>query len=127
MVHFGEYSGRVEEIYLPEDGPMDLETIVSIADAGWAEQEARRADSQPGLVLWTDGSRDENGAVGYACSDRGSGFYPRDKFTRRGVGGSADNAAGSGIGVQTNGHGLERSAEDAARARRRFGRQRSIL
>jgi len=25
-----------------------------------------RADSQPGLVLWTNGSRDENGAVGYA-------------------------------------------------------------
>ena len=36
------------------------------ADTEWAEQEARRADSsQPELVLWTDGSRDEDGAVGY--------------------------------------------------------------
>jgi len=63
MVHFSDYSGRVE-IYLPEDGPTDLDAI--IADAGCAEQEARRADSQPGLMLWTDGSRDENEAVGYA-------------------------------------------------------------
>jgi len=66
MVHFSEYSGRVEEICLPEDGPTELEANVSIADAEWAEQEARRADSQPGLVLWTDGSRDENGGTGYA-------------------------------------------------------------
>ena len=64
MVHFSEYSGRVEEIYLPEDGPTELEASVSIADAEWAKQEAMRADSQPGLPLWTDGSRDENGAVG---------------------------------------------------------------
>jgi len=66
MVHFSEYSGRVEEIYLPEDGPTELEAKVSIADAEWAEQEARRADGQPGLTLWTDGSRDENGGTGYA-------------------------------------------------------------
>jgi len=33
MVHFSEYSGRVEEICLPEDGPTDLEANVSIADA----------------------------------------------------------------------------------------------
>jgi len=66
MVHFSEYSGRVEEIFLPEDGPTKLEASVSVADAEWVEQEARRTDSQPGLVLWTDGSRDENGAVGYA-------------------------------------------------------------
>jgi len=63
MVHFSEYSGRVEEIFLPEDGPTELGANISIADVGWAEQEARRADSQPGLVLWTDGSRDENEAV----------------------------------------------------------------
>jgi len=63
MVHFSEYSGWVEEIYLPEDGPTELVANVTIADAEWAEQEARRADSQPGLVLWTDGSRDENGGV----------------------------------------------------------------
>jgi len=56
----------VEEIYLPEDGPTELEASVSIADVEWVEQEARRADSQPVLVLRTDGSRDENGAVGYA-------------------------------------------------------------
>jgi len=61
MVHFSEYSGQVEETYLPEDGPTELGANVSIADAEWAEQGARRADSQPGLVLWTDGSRDENG------------------------------------------------------------------
>jgi len=66
MVHFSEYSGRVEEIFLPEDGPTELGAGISIADAEWAEQEARRAGSQPELVLWTDGSRDENGAVGYA-------------------------------------------------------------
>jgi len=66
MVHFSEYSGRVEEICLPEDGPTDLEANVSIADAEWAKEEAMRADSQPGLVLWTDGSRDENGGTGYA-------------------------------------------------------------
>ena len=42
MVHFSEYSGRVEEIYLPEDGPTELETSVSIADAEWAKQEAMR-------------------------------------------------------------------------------------
>jgi len=66
MAQFSEYSGRVEEICQPEDGPTELEASVSIADAEWAKQEAMRADSQPGLTLWTDGSRDENGAVGYA-------------------------------------------------------------
>jgi len=66
MVHISEYSGRVEEIYLPEDGPTELAASVSIADAEWVEQEARRADSRLGLVLRTEGSRDENGAVGYA-------------------------------------------------------------
>ena len=59
MVHFNEYSGRVEEIYLPGDGPTELGASISIADAEWAEQEARRADS---LVS----GRDENGAAGYA-------------------------------------------------------------
>ena len=53
----------MEEISLPEDGPTEFGANISIADAEWAEQEARRADSQPGPVLWTDGSRDENGAV----------------------------------------------------------------
>jgi len=60
--------GRVEEIYLPEDGPTELGASISIADAEWAGQEARRADSQAGLVLWTDGSRDENVAVWYAVA-----------------------------------------------------------
>src|SRR5258705_4226914 len=32
MVHFSEYSGRVEEIYLPEDGPTELGANVSVAD-----------------------------------------------------------------------------------------------
>jgi len=48
MVHFSEYSGRMEEIYLLEDGPTELEASVSVADAEWVEQETRRADSQPG-------------------------------------------------------------------------------
>jgi len=46
MVHFSEYSGRVEEVYLPEDGPAtELGANVSIAGAEWTEQEAQRADS----------------------------------------------------------------------------------
>ena len=56
----------MEEIFLPEDGPTEVGANISTADAEWDEKEARRADSQPGLVLWTDGSRDENGAVGCA-------------------------------------------------------------
>jgi len=44
MIHFSEYSGWVEEIFLPEDGPTELGANISIADAEWAEQEARRAD-----------------------------------------------------------------------------------
>jgi len=63
-----EYTMRVEEIYLLEDGPTEVGARTSIADAEWAEQEAWKAESQPGLVLWTDGSRDENGAVGYAVA-----------------------------------------------------------
>jgi len=66
MAHFSDYSGRVEEIVLPEDGPTELDAAITVADAAWAEQEARKADSQPGLTLWTDGSRDENGGTGYA-------------------------------------------------------------
>ena len=49
---------------------LELDAAVSIADAEWAEQEARKADGQPGLTIWTDGSRDENGAVGYAVAWR---------------------------------------------------------
>jgi len=42
MVHFSECSGRVEEIFLPEDGPTPvLGANITIADAEWAEQEAR--------------------------------------------------------------------------------------
>jgi len=37
MVHFSEYSGRVEEIFLPEDGPTELDANTSIADVEWAE------------------------------------------------------------------------------------------
>ena len=44
MVHFSEYS----EIFLPEDGPKELGANISIADAEWVEQEARRTDSQSG-------------------------------------------------------------------------------
>ena len=58
MAHISEYSGRVEAIYLR---PTELGANVSVADAEWAEWEARRADSQPGLVLWAYVSRDENG------------------------------------------------------------------
>jgi len=66
MVHFSDYSGRVEEIVLPEEGPTELDAAITVADAAWAKQEARKADGQPGLTLWTDGSRDENGGTGYA-------------------------------------------------------------
>src|SRR5258705_9198788 len=41
MVHFSEYSGRVEEIHLPEDCPTELDAAISIADEEWAEQKAR--------------------------------------------------------------------------------------
>jgi len=66
MAHFSEHSGWVEEIILPEEGPTELDAKITVAEAAWAEQEARKADGQPGLTLWTDGSRDENGGVGYA-------------------------------------------------------------
>ena len=66
MVHFSDYSGRVEEIVLPEEGPTELDAAITVAEAAWAEQEARKADAQPGLTLWTDGSRDANGGTGYA-------------------------------------------------------------
>ena len=39
MVHFSEYSGRVEVIFLPEDGPTELGANMSIADVEWVEQE----------------------------------------------------------------------------------------
>jgi len=66
MVHFSDYSGRVEAIVLPEEGPTELDAAITVADAQWAEQEARKADDEPGLTFWTDGSRDENGGTGYA-------------------------------------------------------------
>jgi len=37
MIHFSEYSGQVEEIYLLEDGPTELVASISIADVEWAE------------------------------------------------------------------------------------------
>jgi len=37
MFHFSEYSSRIEEVYLPEDGPTELSANVSTADAEWAE------------------------------------------------------------------------------------------
>ena len=70
MVHFSDYSGRVEEIVLPEEGPTELDVAITAADAAWAEREARKADGQPGLTLWTDGLRDENGGTGYAVAWR---------------------------------------------------------
>jgi len=42
MAHFSEYSGRVDEIFLLEDRPTELGANISIADAEWAEQEARK-------------------------------------------------------------------------------------
>jgi len=76
LVHCSEHSGRVEEIFLPDDGPTELDANISIADAEWAEEGARRAGSQPGLVLWTDGSRDDNGAVGTRWRGRRDGAGP---------------------------------------------------
>ena len=55
MVHFSEYSGRVEDVFLPEDRLTEVGASISIVDAERAEQEARRANFQPGLVLWVDG------------------------------------------------------------------------
>jgi len=70
------------DIFLPEDGPTELGSNISIADAEWADQGARRADSgQPGLVLWTDGSRDESGAVGYAVARKRGRTGPRGRPT----------------------------------------------
>ena len=66
IAHFSDYSERVEEIVLPEEGPTELDAAITVADAQWAEQETRKADDQPGLTLWTDGSRDENSGTGYA-------------------------------------------------------------
>jgi len=36
-------------------GPIELGADISVADAGWAKQEARRAEFQPGLAYWTAG------------------------------------------------------------------------
>jgi len=60
IIYFCEYSGRVEEIRLPEDGPIELGADISVADAEWAEQGARRAGFQTGLttahaVVWKNG------------------------------------------------------------------------
>jgi len=52
MVHFSEYSGRVEEIYLSEDGPTELGANISAADVEWAEQEVRRRTPNRG---WCSG------------------------------------------------------------------------
>ena len=56
----------MEEIYLPEDGPTELDANVSIADAEWAEQEARRADTHS--QGWYSGRMDRGTrtGVGYA-------------------------------------------------------------
>jgi len=37
IVHFSEYSRRVEKIFLPEDGPTELGANISIANAEWAQ------------------------------------------------------------------------------------------
>jgi len=42
----------------------------SPTQGGRSRKRSRKADSQPGLVLWADGSRDENGTVGYAVAWR---------------------------------------------------------
>jgi len=41
----------VEEVVLPEEGPTELGAAITVAEAEWAEQEARKADGQPGLTL----------------------------------------------------------------------------
>jgi len=109
LVYFSEYSGRVEEIYPPENGPTELGANVSTADIEWAEQEARGADSQPGLVLWTDGSRDENGGVGYAVvwrkGRRWAGRKLHMEFFREAYGAECTAfGSGSGTGHTTQAH-----------------------
>jgi len=76
MVHFSEHSGRAEVIFLPKDGPTELDANISIADVEWVEQEARRADSQPGQVLWTDGLGTKMGRGGTRSCRRRDGAGP---------------------------------------------------
>jgi len=33
MVHFSDYSGWVEEMVLPEEGPTELDAAITVADA----------------------------------------------------------------------------------------------
>jgi len=79
MVHFSKYSRRVEEIFLPEDGPTELGANISIADA------MGRAGGEGGLptgVGALGGSRDENGAVGVRGGvEEGTGAGPGGRPT----------------------------------------------
>jgi len=60
---------------------MVLGANISVADGEWAEQEARRADSQPGQVLWADGSRDGTGRWDMRWSGRRDGAGPAGRPT----------------------------------------------
>jgi len=84
MVHFSEYSGRVEEIYLPEDGPTELGARTSIADAEWAEQEGGLPAGASALDGWIAGRERGGGICGGVEEDRaGPGGRPIWDTTRR--------------------------------------------
>jgi len=61
--HLGCWNGREETVLLEVASPLDATTTIEEAEA--AANEAKRTD-RPGLTIFTDGSRLENGATGYA-------------------------------------------------------------
>ena len=60
--HLGCWNGREETVLLEVASPLDATTTIEEAEA--AANEAKRTD-RPGLTIFTDGSRLENGATGY--------------------------------------------------------------
>jgi len=63
--YLGCWNGREETVLLEVASP--LEAAVSIEEEAAAANEAKRT-GRPGLTIYTDGSRMENGATGYAVT-----------------------------------------------------------
>ena len=61
--YLGCWNGREETVLLEVASPLDATTTIEEAEA--AANEVKRTD-RPGLTIFTDGSRLENGATGYA-------------------------------------------------------------
>jgi len=59
------YAGRTEEIVLPAV-PEKIGAVIIIEEPKGAKEEAER--DRPGLTLFTDGSRIDSGAIGYAVT-----------------------------------------------------------